>query len=152
MWQADRGFASGAFFWGGGRGRFGKKGVTLRGLRISEKKEILHKLTVHTYIRNYYISTLSTKDFAKINKITMVTPFVWGLCWRILLNYVNWLRKKLISTLIYFILFFDLLPPRSPRNQSDRAPLTSPSGHAFFPTPPPSRPPVFSWLLCVVRP
>ena len=32
-------------FWGG-RGPFGKKGVTLRGLRISEKKEILRKPTV----------------------------------------------------------------------------------------------------------
>ena len=31
---------------GGGRGRFEKKGVTLRGLRISEKKEILRKPTV----------------------------------------------------------------------------------------------------------
>jgi len=66
------------------------------------------------------------------------------------LNYVNRIRKKLISTLIDFILFFDLLPRRSPRNQSDRAPLTSPSGLASFPNPPPSRPCVFSWLLCVV--
>jgi hypothetical protein len=31
---------------GGGRGRLVKKGVTLRGLRISEKKEILRKPTV----------------------------------------------------------------------------------------------------------
>ena len=43
--QADRGCAAVAFFWGG-LGAFGKKGVTLRGLRISEKKEILRKLTV----------------------------------------------------------------------------------------------------------
>ena len=77
--QADSGFASGAVFFGGGRGRFVKKGVTLRGLRISEKKEILRKLTVCTYIRTY-LSTLSTKDFAKINKITMVMPFAGSYC------------------------------------------------------------------------
>ncbi len=33
----------GQFVWGGS-GRFGKKNVTLRGLRISQKKEILRKL------------------------------------------------------------------------------------------------------------
>jgi hypothetical protein len=77
--QADRGFASRAVFYRGGRGRFGKKGVTLHGLRISENKEILRKLTVCTYIRNY-LSTLSTKDFANINKITMVTPFAGSYC------------------------------------------------------------------------
>jgi hypothetical protein len=70
---------AGHFVWGG-RGRFGKKGViSLRGLRISEKKEILRKLTVCTYIRTY-LSTLSTKDFAKINKIPMVTPFAGSYC------------------------------------------------------------------------
>jgi hypothetical protein len=53
-----------------------------------------------------------------------------------LLNYVNQLRKKLIRALINFILFFDLLPRQSPQNQSDRAPLTSPSGLASFPNPP----------------
>jgi hypothetical protein len=36
----------GHFFVGGGRGRLGKKVVTLRGLRISEKIEILRKPTV----------------------------------------------------------------------------------------------------------
>ena len=49
---ADRGFASGAFFLGGG---VGKKGVMLRGLRISEKKEILRKLTVQTFVLIYLL-------------------------------------------------------------------------------------------------
>jgi hypothetical protein len=46
--QAERGFAAGAILFDlGGNGVFWqKKGVTLRGLRISEKKEILCKLTV----------------------------------------------------------------------------------------------------------
>ncbi len=46
--QAERGFAAGAVLFDlGGNGAFWqKKGVTLRGLWISEKKEILHKLTV----------------------------------------------------------------------------------------------------------
>ena len=44
--QADRGCTAGAIFWGaGGVGVLvHKKGVTLRGLRISQKKEILRKL------------------------------------------------------------------------------------------------------------
>jgi hypothetical protein len=48
IWQADRGFAAGAALFDlGGNGAFWKKkSVTLRGLRISEKKEILRKLTV----------------------------------------------------------------------------------------------------------
>ncbi len=46
--QAERGFAAGAVLFDlGGNGAFWqKKGVTLRGLWISEKKEILRKLTV----------------------------------------------------------------------------------------------------------
>jgi hypothetical protein len=46
--QAERGFAAGAVLFDlGGNGAFWqKKGVTLRGLRISEKKEILRKLTI----------------------------------------------------------------------------------------------------------
>ncbi len=46
--QAERGFAAGAVLFDlGGNGAFWqKKGVTLCGLRISEKKEILCKLTV----------------------------------------------------------------------------------------------------------
>jgi hypothetical protein len=46
--QAEGGFAAGAVLFDlGGNGVFWqKKGVTLRGLRISEKKEILRKLTV----------------------------------------------------------------------------------------------------------
>jgi hypothetical protein len=43
--QADRGYAAEAFF-GGEGGAWYEKGVTLRGLRSSEKKEILRKLTV----------------------------------------------------------------------------------------------------------
>jgi hypothetical protein len=47
MLQADKGCAAEAFFFLGGKGAFWyKKGVTLRGLRISKKKEILRKLTV----------------------------------------------------------------------------------------------------------
>jgi hypothetical protein len=61
--QADRGFAAGAvFFWGVGRGRFGKKGVTLRGLRISKKKEILHKLTIHTLVLIYLLYQQKTSQ------------------------------------------------------------------------------------------
>jgi hypothetical protein len=44
--QADRGCAAGAFFCWGGGGVWAKKFVTLRGLRISEKKEILRKPTL----------------------------------------------------------------------------------------------------------
>jgi hypothetical protein len=46
--KTERGFAAGAvlFDLGGNRVFWQKKGVTLRGLRISEKKEILRKLTV----------------------------------------------------------------------------------------------------------
>jgi hypothetical protein len=46
--QAKRNFTAGAVLFDlGGNGAFWqKKGVTLRGLRISEKKEILRKLTV----------------------------------------------------------------------------------------------------------
>jgi hypothetical protein len=48
MLQAKRVFVAGAVLFDlGGNGVFWqKKGVTLRGLRISEKKEILRKLTV----------------------------------------------------------------------------------------------------------
>jgi hypothetical protein len=44
--QADRGCAAVAYFFGGEGGLLAKKGVTLRGPRISEKKEILCKPTV----------------------------------------------------------------------------------------------------------
>jgi hypothetical protein len=73
-----------------------------------------------------------------------------GLIRRILFNYLNRLRKKLISTLIYFISFFSLLPTRSPRNRCDRAPLTSPSGRASCMIPPPSCLHIFGWLLCKI--
>ena len=85
----------------------------------------------------------------KKKKIIMVTPFagsygmamsffshplaasssrwtVQGFSWAILFNDVNWLRKKWISKLIDFILFFRLLSTRLPRNWSDRAPLNVP--------------------------
>ncbi len=84
------------------------------------------------------------KDLAKKKKITMVKPFArssgmdilkysrlpratpsrWARripIRRILFNYLNRLRKKLISALIYFISFFSLLPTRSPRNQASAA-------------------------------
>ncbi len=44
--QANRGCATVAFFLGGEGGVWAKKGVMFRGLRISEKKEILRKPTV----------------------------------------------------------------------------------------------------------
>ena len=44
--QADRGCAAVAYFFWVEGGLLAKKGVTLRGLRISEKKEILRKPTV----------------------------------------------------------------------------------------------------------
>jgi len=91
---------------------------------------------VYTWIINPEIGQLREK-----NKITMVTPFAgsYGMAmsflatpslqplrdglfegsvegFYILLNYLNWLRKKLISTLIDFILFLGLLPTRSPQN------------------------------------
>ena len=113
------------------------------------------------------------KDLAKKKKITMVKPFArssgmdilkysrlpratpsrWarrGPIRRILFNYLNRLRKKLISALIYFISFFSLLPTRSPRNRCDRAPLTSPSGSASRMIPPPSCLHIFGWLLCKI--
>jgi hypothetical protein len=105
----------------------------------------LHPCQIIAIIRQNDINRSTSR---KKKKIIMVTPFagsygmamsffshpiaatssrwtVRGLCWAILLNYVNWLRKKLISTLINFILFFGLLSTRSPQNWSDRAPLNS---------------------------
>ena len=70
-----------------------------------------------------------------------------GLRRRILLNYANYPRKKLISTLIYFNSFFNLLPTQSPRNRWDRAPLTCPSSRASYLVPPPLCLHIFSWLL-----
>jgi hypothetical protein len=64
-----------------------------------------------------------------------------------LLNYANYPRKKLISTLIYFNSFFNLLPTQSPRNRWDRAPLTCPSSRASYLVPPPLCLHIFSWLL-----
>ena len=69
-------------------------------------------------------------------------------CRRILLNYVNKLRKKLISTLIYFNSFFNLLPTRSPQNRCNRAPLTSPSGCVSSMCHHLSYLRDFGWLLC----
>ena len=48
--QADRGCAAVASFFGGEGGLLAKNSVTLRGLRISEKKEILRKPIVSVLI------------------------------------------------------------------------------------------------------
>ena len=47
-----------ASFFGGERGLLAKKGVTLRGLRISEKKEILRKLTVVSVLIDSKLCTI----------------------------------------------------------------------------------------------
>ncbi len=81
------------------------------------------------------------------------TPSRWTgqrRCWRILFNYVNRLRKKLINTLIYLISFFNLLPTWSPRNWCDRAPLTSPTSFVSCIISPVLCLCVFSWLLCKI--
>ncbi len=62
----------------------------------------------------------------------------------------EFLKDNKISTLIYFISFFNLLPTWSPRNRCDRAPLTSPSGRASCMIPPPSCLHIFGWLLCKI--
>ena len=83
----------------------------------------------------------SGMDILKYSRPPRATPLRWarrGPIRRILFNYLNRLRKKLISALIYFISFFSLLPTRSPRNRCDRAPLTYPSGSASRMIPPPS--------------
>ncbi len=71
-------------------------------------------------------------------------------CQRISFNYVNRRRKKIISTLIYFISFFNLLPTWSPQNQCDWAPLMSPSGFVSCMISPLLCLCVFSWLLCKI--
>ena len=60
------------------------------------------------------------------------------------------IRKKIISTLIYFFLIFNLLPTWSPQNQCDHTPLTSPSDCASLMIPTPSCMHVFGWLLCKI--
>ena len=95
---------------------------TLSHKRLSEKKKI-------TMVKPFARS--SGMDILKYSRLPRATPSRWarrGPIRRILFNYLNRLRKKLISALIYFISFFSLLPTRSPRNRCDRAPLTSPSG------------------------
>ena len=92
-------------------------------------------------------------DFLKYSRPPRATPSRWahrGPIRRILFNYLNRLRKKLISALIYFISFFSILPTLSPRNQCNRAPLTSPSGSASRMIPPPSCLQIFGWLLCKI--
>jgi hypothetical protein len=66
--QAERGFATGAVLFDlGGNGAFWqKKGVTLRGLRISKKKEILHKLTVFDDGGNLNCRYSSSRHLASI--------------------------------------------------------------------------------------
>jgi len=82
----------------------------------------------------------SGMDILKYSRPPRATPSRWarrGPIRRILFNYLNRLRKKLISALIYFISFFSLLPT-SPRNRCDRAPLTYPLGSTSRMIPPPS--------------
>ena len=62
MIQADRGCAAVASFFGGEGGLLAKKGVTLRGLWISEKKEILRKPIVSVLI----VSKLCTIQYCNI--------------------------------------------------------------------------------------
>ena len=66
----------------------------------------------------------SGMDILKYSRLPRATPSRWarrGPIRRILFNYLNRLRKKLISALIYFISFFSLLPTRSPRNRASAA-------------------------------
>ncbi len=88
--------------------------------------------------------------FSHILTATSSRWTVRGHCWRILLNYLNWLRKKLICTLIHCILFLASSQLDCPETDPIELPLTSPSGCAFFLNPQLSLPCVFSWLLCVV--
>jgi hypothetical protein len=66
--QAERGFAAGAVLFDLGEiGAFWqKKGVTLHGLRISEKKEILRKLTVFNDGSNSNCRSLLSRHLASI--------------------------------------------------------------------------------------
>ena len=117
---------------------------TLSHKRLSEKKEDHHGEAVRRAQRHGYFI---------YSRPPPATPSRWarrGLIRRILFNYLNRLRKKIISTLIYFISFFSLLPTRSPRNRCDRAPLTSPPGRASCMIPPPSFLHIFGWLLCKI--
>ena len=89
-------FAAGAIFFFGEWGVLEKANVKLRaGYKFPRKKRILRKLTVHTIIVLIYLSTLSTKDFAKINKITMVTPFAGSY---LLINFFDDSIKNSTST------------------------------------------------------
>ena len=115
--------------------------------RLSEKKEDHHGEAVRRVQRHGYFK------YSRPPQATSSRWADWRRLRRILFNYVNQLRKKLITALIYFISFFNLLPTWSPRNRCDRAPLTSPSSRASCLIPPPSYLHVFGWLLCknVVR-
>jgi hypothetical protein len=108
------------------------------------KKEDHHGEAVRQVQRHGYF---------KFSRPPRAIPSRWarrGPIRRILFNYLNRLRKKIISALIYFISFFSLLPTRSPQNRCDRAPLTSPSGSASRMIPPPSCLHIFGWLLCKI--
>ena len=71
----------------------------------------------------------------------------WGPHCRILFYYVFWLRKKINTTLIYFMLFFILIRTWSPRNCFICSPLASPPCRSSCPIPPPSH--CVFWLIVV---
>ena len=117
---------------------------TLSHKRLSEKKQDHHGEAVRRVQRHGYF---------KYSHPPWATPLRWargGPIRRILFNYLNRLRKKLFSTLIYFISYFNLLPTRSPRNRCDRATLTCPSSRESSLVPPLTCLRVFGWLLCKI--
>jgi hypothetical protein len=96
--------------------------------RLRQKK----KLTmVMPFTESYSMAML----FAATSSLQPHCDTVQGLSVKVLLNYVNWLRKKIIRTLINCIIFFDLLPTQWPHNLSDRTPLTCHHqvAHPFLP-------------------
>jgi hypothetical protein len=77
--QAKKGFATGAVLFDlGGNGVFWqKKGVTLRGLRISDKKEILRKLTVFNDGGNWNCRSLLSRCLASIRGPSLLIIELW---------------------------------------------------------------------------
>jgi len=72
-----------------------------------------------------------------------------GRCRTILFNYVNRLRKKLISKLINFILYLLYSQLNPPPKRWYRISPTRPARRTSPPYSPPSRLSVFGWLLCL---